>query len=251
MQIDLNCDLGEGFGVYQLDSAEQLLSIVTSANIACGFHAGDPSIMRKTVQKAAQQKISIGAHPGLPDLRGFGRRQMQITPQEVYDDVLYQIGALYAFVHATGQRLRHVKPHGALYNLAAVDKRIAEAIAQAVYHFDKRLILFGLSGSHLIEAGQRIGLQTAQEAFADRTYQENGTLTPRHHPNSLITDSDQAVQQVLQMLQKQSVTTINGQVIPIQADTICIHGDSPHAVAFAKKLHQKLIAAKIKLEPLP
>lgn len=250
MQIDLNCDLGEGFGVYQLDQAEELLSIVTSANIACGFHAGDPSIMRTTVEKAAHHQVAIGAHPGLPDLRGFGRRQMQVSPQEVYDDVLYQIGALAAFAHAVGQRLRHVKPHGALYHLAAFDQQIAEAIARAVYRFDTRLILFGIAGSHLIEAGQRIGLQTAQEAFADRTYQDDGTLTPRHHPQSLITDRKKALQQVLQMIQKQSVTTINGREIPIQADTICIHGDTPHAVDFAKELRKRLIASNVKLKAL-
>jgi UPF0271 protein len=250
MQIDLNCDLGEGFGVYQLDQTEELLSIVTSVNIACGFHAGDPSIMRTTVQKAAQQQVAIGAHPGLPDLRGFGRRPMQVTPQEVYDDVLYQIGALAAFAQAADQRLSHVKPHGALYNLAAVNPQIAEAIAQAVYHFDAGLILFGLAGSHLIEAGQSIGLRTAQEAFADRTYQDNGNLTPRHHPQALITESEKAIQQVLQMVQKKSVTTINGKEISIQADTLCIHGDTPHAVAFAKKLRERLIEEKVELTAL-
>lgn len=177
-RIDLNCDLGESYGAYKLGVDEEMLGRITSANVACGFHAGDPGVMRRTVQMALKHGVAVGAHPGLPDLIGFGRRNMDISPREAYDMVVYQIGALAAFVQSEGGRMQHVKPHGALYNMAAKSKELSEAIAEAVYKVDPELILFGLSGSELVRAGERIGLKTANEVFSDRTYQQDGSLTP-------------------------------------------------------------------------
>ncbi|WP_422656991.1 LamB/YcsF family protein [Paenibacillus sp. EC2-1] len=241
LEIDLNCDMGESFGVYHLGADAVLLEHVTSANIACGFHAGDPSVMRSTVKLALQQGAAIGAHPGLPDLAGFGRRNMDISPDEAFDMVTYQIGALQMFVKQEGGVLHHVKPHGALYNMAATSKALADAIAAAIYAIDSNLILYGLSGSAMIEAGEQIGLRTASEVFADRTYQDDGTLTPRRMSGSLITDTDHAVQQVLGMVKDGYVKSISGKSVPIQADTVCIHGDGAHAVMFAQQLRSRLL----------
>jgi 5-oxoprolinase (ATP-hydrolysing) subunit A len=240
VRIDLNCDMGESFGRYTIGADDQIISSITSANIACGFHAGDPVTMRKSVRLALDQSVSIGAHPGLDDLSGFGRRNMSITPQEVYDIVVYQIGALHGFVLAEGAVLNHVKPHGALYNMAAVNAELAEAIAEAVYKINPELILYGLSGSELIKAGKKLGLKTANEVFADRTYQEDGTLTPRIRENALIKNEGDAVAQVLKMVKEQSVFSTTGIEVPIKADTICIHGDGDHSVEFARKIHNVL-----------
>jgi 5-oxoprolinase (ATP-hydrolysing) subunit A len=238
--IDLNCDLGESFGAYQMGADEQILPYISSANIACGFHAGDPSVMRKTVRLALQNKVAIGAHPGLPDLAGFGRRSMAISPEEAFDIIVYQVGALWAFVQAEGGALHHVKPHGALYNMAAVNPKLAEAIAEAIYKINPQLILYGLAGSELIKAGKKLGLQTAQEVFADRTYQSDGTLTPRTLPQALLTDPEQAAKQVIGMVKERKVKALSGEEIPIQADTVCIHGDGPYAVAFVHTIREFL-----------
>jgi len=245
--IDLNCDMGESFGAWRLGRDEEIMGYVTSVNIACGYHAGDPGTMRRTVQQAMRSGAAIGAHPGLPDLQGFGRREMAISPQEAHDLVLYQIGALQAFVRAEGGRLQHVKPHGALYNMAAKDRKLAEAIAEAVYRVDPSLILFGPSGSELLDAGNRIGLRTASEVFADRTYQEDGSLTPRDRENAVIADVDAAVRQVIEIVTTGKVRTVTGALIPMQADTVCLHGDGAHAVLFAKTIHQALERAGIRL----
>jgi 5-oxoprolinase (ATP-hydrolysing) subunit A len=239
-RIDLNCDMGESFGAYKLGTDEQILPFITSANIACGFHAGDPATMRKTVQLALQHGVGIGAHPGLPDLVGFGRRNMDISAQDAYDMVVYQIGAMSGFVRAEGGVLQHVKPHGALYNMAAKSQKLSEAIAEAVYKIDPSLILFGLSGSELVKAGERIGLRTAHEVFADRTYQADGTLTPRTQPGALISDEETALQQVVRMVKEGKVLSQQGVDVEIQADTVCIHGDGPHALAFARKIRELL-----------
>jgi 5-oxoprolinase (ATP-hydrolysing) subunit A len=249
-RVDLNCDMGESFGVYRIGNDEDILNYVTSANIACGFHAGDPSTMRRTVNMALEKGVSIGAHPGLPDLIGFGRRNMAITPEEAYDLIVYQVGALYAFVKAAGGKMRHVKPHGALYNMAAKDRTLSEAIAKAVYDIDSTLVLFGLAGSELIKAGEKMGLKTASEVFADRTYQQDGSLTSRREPNALITDEQEAIQQVIRMVKEGRVRSQQGTDVEIQADTICIHGDGPHALTFAKKIREKLIEAEIKVESI-
>lgn len=249
-RIDLNCDLGESFGAYQMGLDEEILGFVTSANIACGFHAGDPSVMRKTVALALKKGVKIGAHPGLPDLAGFGRRNMAISPQEAYDIVLYQIGALYGFVKAEGERLQHVKPHGALYNMAAKSKELSEAIAEAVYKVDPQLILFGLAGSELVHAGEKIGLRTAHEVFSDRTYQQDGTLTPRTRPDALIHDDEQAVSQVIRMVKEGKVLSQQGTDVPVKADTVCIHGDGPKALEFARQIRESLEAAEISVKAL-
>ena len=248
LSVDLNCDMGESFGNYQLGHDREILQYVSSANIACGFHAGDPDVMRKTVKMAMEQHVAIGAHPGLPDLQGFGRRPMAVSPEEVYNFLLYQTGALWAFAKAEGGRLQHVKPHGALYNMAAADAKLAEAIAEAVYKLDPGLILFGLAGSELIKAAQKIGLPTAQEAFADRTYQQDGSLTSRKQTNALINDPQQAAHQVLQMVKEGRVKSQQGTDVNIQVDTICIHGDGPHALQFARHIYEALQQAGIQIK---
>jgi 5-oxoprolinase (ATP-hydrolysing) subunit A len=240
MRIDLNCDFGESFGIYRLGEEKDILQYVTSVNVACGFHAGDPLVMRKTVQMALEQKVAIGAHPGFPDLLGFGRRNIAVTPGEAYAYVVYQIGALAAFVKAEGGKMSHVKPHGALYNMAARDTALAEAIAKAVYDVDPTLILYGLAGSELIRAGKKIGLRTASEVFADRTYQQDGSLTPRSDPRALIVDEQEAVLQVLAMVKEKRVRSLQGIDVPIEAETVCIHGDGKKAVLFAKRLYEAL-----------
>ncbi|WP_078409062.1 5-oxoprolinase subunit PxpA [Priestia abyssalis] len=249
-QIDLNCDLGESFGAYKMGLDEEILHFVTSANIACGFHAGDPSVMRKTVGLALQKDVKIGAHPGLPDLAGFGRRNMAISPQEAYDIVIYQIGALYGFVKAEGAKMQHVKPHGALYNMAAKSKELSEAIVEAVYRVDPQLILFGLAGSELVRAGEKIGLQTAHEVFSDRTYQQDGSLTSRSQPDALIHDDDQAVSQVIRMVKEGKVLSQQGVDVSVKADTVCIHGDGAKALVFARQIRKSLEAADIAVKAI-
>jgi len=247
-RVDLNCDLGESFGAYKLGVDEEILPFLTSANIACGFHAGDPSVMHKTVKLALANGVAIGAHPGLPDLIGFGRRNMEISPQEAYDMVVYQISALAGFVKAEGGIMQHVKPHGALYNMAAKRKELSEAIAQAVYKVNPELILFGLSGSELVLAGEKIGLPTAHEVFADRTYQIDGSLTPRSQPDALITDQQQAVSQVVRMVKEGKVLSLQGKDILIKADTVCIHGDGSHALVFARLIREILEKSQITMQ---
>ncbi|MFD1851411.1 LamB/YcsF family protein [Oceanobacillus bengalensis] len=248
--VDLNCDIGESFGAYNMGNDEAILDYVTSANIACGFHAGDPGTMRKTVELALEKNIGIGVHPGLQDLVGFGRREVAISPEEAYDLVVYQIGALSAFVKAEGGKLQHVKPHGALYNMAAKSASLSGAIAKAVYKVDSNLILFGLAGSELVKSGETIGLRTAHEVFADRTYQTDGTLTSRRKDNALITDEQQAINQVIRMVKENIVSTVQGTEIPIQAHTICIHGDGPKALDFAKSIPQALRDSGIEVKKI-
>jgi UPF0271 protein len=247
-QIDLNCDIGEAFGNYQMPDDEILMDYITSANIACGFHAGDYGVMQKTVQMAIKKGVAIGAHPGLPDLQGFGRREMKISATEAYQLTLYQVGALHAFVKAANGKLNHVKLHGALYNMAAKDASLAKAVVQAVCDFDSTLILYALSGSEMIKEAQLAGLKTISEVFADRSYQDDGFLTPRNQENALLKDDAAAIEQVLLMVKEQQVIATNGKKIPIKAETICLHGDGEHAVAFAKMITQKLKAEGITLK---
>lgn len=243
--IDLNCDMGEGAGC-----DEQIIPHVTSINIACGFHAGDPATMRKTVRLAVEHGAAIGAHPGFQDLDGFGRREMPVTPQEVYDLVLYQAGAIAAFAHAAGASVTHLKPHGALYNMAAKDRAIAQAIAAATRDFGPTCILVGLAGSELIRAGLAIGLTTASEGFADRTYQADGSLTPRHSPGALISDPAAAAEQVLTMILQGTVPSQQGMDVPLNVDTICIHGDSPGASNLVQTIRQRLLSEGIEIKGL-
>lgn len=245
--IDLNCDMGEAFGNYPMPNDEILMDYITSANIACGFHAGDPEVMQKTVSMAVKKGVSIGAHPGLPDLQGFGRREMKISPKEAYQITMYQIGALSGFVKAAQGRLNHVKPHGALYNMAAKDAGLAKAIVEAIHDFDSRLILYALAGSEMIQAAKQIGLITASEVFADRSYQDDGSLTPRTQQNAMITDEQESISQVLMMVKQQQVISVHKKSIPLKAETLCLHGDGEHAVDFAKKISEKLKAEGITL----
>lgn len=248
--IDLNCDMGESFGAWQMGSDAALMDFVSSVNIACGFHAGDAGVMRKTVETAIAKGVAVGAHPGFPDLQGFGRREMKMSAEEIFDIVLYQVSALKGICEASGGRLHHVKPHGALYNQAAKDAVFAAAIAKAVKAIDENLIFYGLSGSFLISEAEKINLKTASEVFADRSYQTDGNLTPRSEPNALILDTEKAVAQVLQMIQTQTVTTTNGEKIPIKAETVCIHGDGAHALGFARMIRKSLIENGVEIRAI-
>jgi len=249
-KIDLNCDLGESFGAYTIGQDELVLDYISSANIACGFHAGDPMVMARTIQLCLDKSVAIGAHPGYPDLLGFGRRAMDVSPQEIKHLVMYQISALQGMTQALGGKLQHVKPHGALYNTAATNQKVAEAIAEAIYLVSPEAILFGLAESELTKAGERIGLVTAHEAFADRTYQANGRLTPRHEPRATIYQVDQAIAQVMSMITAGKVKTVNEQEISIKADTICLHGDSPSAAQFSLSIAKALKEEKIQVESI-
>ncbi|MDO7849385.1 5-oxoprolinase subunit PxpA [Hymenobacter sp. M29] len=246
--IDINCDMGESFGAWTLGNDAALLPFITSANIACGFHAGDPGVMRQTVRAALRHGVALGAHPGLPDLVGFGRRNMDISPEEAFDMTAYQLGALNAVAKAEGGRLHHLKPHGALYNMAATNAALAEAIAEAVYKVAPELVLYGLANSELTRAGEKLGLRTAHEVFADRTYQANGTLTPRRQPDALITDAAAAIAQVLRLVMDGQVRSQQGPDVALRADTVCLHGDGAHALEFAQRLHHELRAAGVQLQ---
>lgn len=237
MKVDLNADLGEG---YADDSA--LLQLVSSVNIACGFHAGDADTMLNCVREALRLGVAVGAHPAFPDRQNFGRTAMQLPPQTVYAQVLYQVGALNAMVQAQGGKLRHVKPHGMLYNQAADDPQLADAIARAVHDIDSRLIVVGLAGSRLIGAAEHYGLATRQEVFADRGYQANGRLVPRGEPGALITDEEAALAQTLEMVLHGRVKSVNGEFATVQAQTVCLHGDGAHALQFAHRLRAAFIA---------
>lgn len=240
MKIDLNCDMGESFGAWRMGNDAALMDAVSSINVACGFHAGDPTVMRKTVETALQKNVAIGAHPSFPDLQGFGRREMLLSNQEIFDVVLYQIAALKGIVEAHGGRLHHVKPHGALYNSAAKNAEMAAAIAEAVKKIDENFIFYGLAGSELISQAEKLGLKTANEVFADRTYQSNGSLTPRSQPNALIETSEKAVAQVLEMITENCVTATNGEKVSLRAETVCVHGDGAQALEFALALRKQL-----------
>ena len=238
--MDINSDMGEGFGAWDMGNDAVLLDYITSTNIACGWHAGDPARMKKLVELATAKKVHIGAHPGLPDLVGFGRREMAISEQDAYNYVLYQAGALQAFINAAGNRLHHVKPHGALYNQAAKDMKLARGIARAVKDLGGNVILYGLAGSYLIDAAKELNVPVWQEVFADRKYTKEGFLVPRTQVGAVIEDESEALKQVMSMSKDGKVISIDGNEIKIQADTLCIHGDNPHAVEFAKKIKAAL-----------
>lgn len=240
MKVDLNCDLGEAFGNYSFGGDEQIIPLITSANVACGFHAGDQHVMNQTIKLAKEHDIGIGAHPGLPDLQGFGRRNMDLSPDEIYDIVIYQLGALSGFCKIHNVKINHVKPHGALYQMGARDKDIAHAIAQAVYDFDASLYYVGLSNTLLISEAKNIGLKTASEVFADRRYEDDGQLVSRKADDALITDTKEAIAQVVKMVKSKSVTTKNNREIDIEADTICVHGDGAHALEFVSEIKERL-----------
>ncbi len=239
-RVDLNSDLGESFGNYKIGLDEEVLRFMTSANVACGFHASDPVVMEKTVAMAAASGVEVGAHPGFPDLQGFGRRNMAMKPYEIKAMVMYQIGAIDVFCRTAGLKLQHVKPHGALYNMAEKDKVVADAITDAIIAVDPGLILLSPASSMMYKSALEKGLPAAREVFADRAYEEDGSLVSRSKPGAMITDEDLAVKRVLRMIKEGRVTAITGKDIEIQADSVCVHGDGPKAVAFAGRIRAAL-----------
>lgn len=239
-RVDLNSDLGESFGRYTLGMDDKIIPLITSANVACGYHASDPVVMEKTVAMAKDAGIRVGAHPGFPDLMGFGRRNMAVSPAEAKAYVLYQLGALEGFCRSNGMKLQHVKPHGALYNMAAKDYELSRGICEAVCEFDPNLIVLALSGGELAHAAKDMGLKTALEVFADRAYEEDGTLVNRRKEGSMITDEKEAIARVVRMIKEKKVTAITGKDIPIQADSVCVHGDGVKALAFVEKIRKTL-----------
>jgi UPF0271 protein len=248
--IDLNCDMGESFGAYRIGADAETMASITSANVACGYHGGDPTVMRQTVRLARQAGVAIGAHPGLPDLAGFGRREMRVTPDEVFDFVLYQVGALAGIARAEGMRLQHVKPHGALYNMAVRDGALAEAIAAAVRAFDPGLILFGLPGTELLRAAAAAGITAAAEGFADRAYEPDGTLTPRSRAGAVLHDSDAVVARAVRMAVEGRVTAADGTDIPMPVSTICTHGDTPGAERLTRLIREGMRRAGVTVRPV-
>jgi UPF0271 protein len=245
VRIDLNADLGESFGPWPMGHDEALMASITSANVACGFHAGDPGVIRRTVSLAMSRGVAIGAHPGFPDLVGFGRRELHATPAEVEDLVLYQVSALAGIAAASGARLQHVKAHGALYNMAVRDRALADAIARATALVDRSLILFGLPESDLIRAGEAAGLRVAAEAFADRAYEPDGTLASRRKPGSVIHDATQVVARAVEMVTTGGVTATDGSRLTLRADTLCLHGDTPGSADLARQIRLGLEAAGV------
>lgn len=250
MRIDINCDLGESFGIYRLGEDDAVLPHITSANVACGFHGGDPTVARRTIDRARALGVAVGAHPGFPDLAGFGRREMQVAPGEVEDLVLYQVAALGGLASAAGVRLQHVKPHGALYNMACRDEALAAAIARAVAAFDRSLVLFGLPGSLLLAAGRTAGLRVAAEGFADRAYEPDGSLTPRHRNGAVIHDVDEGVRRAVRLVTERTIEAVDGSSLRLDVETICVHGDTPGAAGRAARLRAGLEAAGVRVVAL-
>jgi UPF0271 protein len=242
MTVDLNCDMAEGIG-----NEAELMPWISSANIACGYHAGNEDEMKRTIELCLKHNVAVGAHPSFLDRENFGRTNMNLPPEHVYQIVAEQIDIIYKVAKQLGARLHHVKPHGALYNMAAKDATFANAIARAVKDFDARLIFYGLSGSVMTYEAAKLNLRTAQEVFADRTYQPDGSLTPRTQPNALITDENKALLQAIRFVKENKVTSVSGEEISVHADTICLHGDGEHAVPFAKLIRQKLETENIKI----
>jgi len=245
MRIDINSDLGESFGAYTIGNDERLMRSITSANVAAGFHAGDPSVLRDTIRLAKAHGVAVGAHPGFPDLVGFGRRELNVTPKEAEDFVLYQVAAVLGVAAAEGVRVQHVKPHGALFNMAVRDADLAGAIARAVAAIDRSLILFGLPGSEIVRAGRAAGLRVAAEIFADRAYERDGSLMSRRKPGAVIHDAATVVSRAVKMVKDRSVIASDGSVVALDADTICVHGDTPGSDALAASIRAGFESAGI------
>ena len=246
-RVDLNSDLGESFGRYTLGMDDKIIPLITSANVACGYHASDPVVMEKTIALAKEAGIRVGAHPGFPDLMGFGRRNMNVSPAEAKAYTLYQLGALDGFCRAAGVKLQHVKPHGAFYNMAAKDYKLSVAICEAIKNFDKDLIVLALSGGELAKAAKDMGLRTALEVFADRGYEEDGTLVDRRKEGAMITDEQEAIDRVIRMVKEKKVTAVTGRDISIQADSVCVHRDGVKALAFVEKIRAALQKEEIQI----
>ena len=247
-KIDFNCDMGESFGMYKMGFDEEVIRHITSANIACGFHAGDPMWMRHTVSLAESHGVAIGAHPSFPDLNGFGRRNMIVSPEEAKNDVTYQVGALQAFT--TAKKIQHVKPHGAMYNMAVNDESLAQAICESILDIDSEMILVALAGSRWIDIAEDMGLKVAREIFADRALNPDGTLVSRSLPGSVIHDTEQVVERSLRMVTEGKAVAISGEEIEVKADSLCLHGDTPGAVEMAAALKQQLEAEGVDIMPL-
>ncbi|WP_094604388.1 5-oxoprolinase subunit A [Sporomusa silvacetica DSM 10669] len=249
LYIDLNCDMGENFGVYSLGNDEEIMPYVTSINVACGFHASDPANMRKTVKLAKKYGVAVGAHPSLPDLVGFGRRAMSVTPDEIKADFIYQIGALQAFCHAEGVVMQHVKDHGAITDMANNDLAIAIAMAEAIQAVDSNLYMVCLANSLMVKAAKTVGIPYVEEAYADRAYTDTGSLVSRKQANAVIHDAATVRKRVLGMMKEKQILSINGSVLPINAQTICLHGDTPGAIALAKELRSSLESSGVTVQP--
>lgn len=250
MRIDLNSDLGESFGAYTIGMDEKILRSVTSANVACGFHAGDPAVMEKTVRLAREAGAAVGAHPGFPDLQGFGRRNLAMSPDEARSCVMYQVGALQAFLAAEGMTLQHVKLHGALYNMAAADYKLSRAICEGIRRIAPDAVFLGLSGSCMLEAAQDAGLKTAGEVFADRAYNEDGTLVSRRLPGAVLHDPEEAIARTIRMVTEGKVRAVTGTDIPIRADSVCVHGDNESALVFVRRIRESLEQAGVAVRAL-
>ena len=247
-EIDFNCDMGESFGMYKMGFDEEVIKHISSANIACGFHAGDPMWMRKTVDLAEQHGVGVGAHPSYPDLNGFGRRNMNATPEEVRNDVVYQAGALKAFT--SNRNLQHVKPHGAMYNQAVDDADLGKSICEAVLEVDSNIILLALAGSTWIDVAKGMGMRVAREVFADRAVNSDGTLVPRSKEGSVIHDTNEVVERSLRMVTEGKILSVEGDIVEVEADSICLHGDTPGAVDKAKTLKREFLAAGVEVKQL-
>jgi 5-oxoprolinase (ATP-hydrolysing) subunit A len=245
LRIDINSDMGESFGAYSIGHDAGLMKAITSANVAAGFHAGDPSVLRETIRLAKAHGVAVGAHPGFPDLVGFGRRELNVTPKEAEDFVLYQVAAVAGVAAAEGVRLQHVKPHGALFNMAVRNRELADAIARAVAAFDRSLILFGLPGSEILAAGRAAGLRVAAEVFADRAYEPDGSLASRRKPGAVIHDEAAVVARAVRMAKERTVVAVDGAVVPLESDTICVHGDTPGSDLLAAKIRAGFEAAGV------
>lgn len=246
-RVDLNSDLGESFGRYTLGNDDKIIPLITSANVACGYHASDPVVMDKTIAMAKEAGIRVGAHPGFPDLMGFGRRNMNVSKAEAKAYTMYQLGALDGFCRAHGMKMQHVKPHGAFYNMAAKDYELSKAICEAIKEFDDSLIVMALSGGELVRAAKDMGLRVALEVFADRAYEEDGTLVARTKEGAMITDEDEAIRRVIRMVKEQKVTAITGKDIDIKADSICVHGDGAKALAFVERIREAMASEGIEI----
>jgi UPF0271 protein len=250
MRIDINSDLGESFGAYTIGHDDGLMHAITSANVAAGFHAGDPSVLRATIRLARAHGVAVGAHPGFPDLVGFGRRELNVTPQEAEDMVLYQVAAVAGVAASEGVKIQHVKPHGALFNMAVRNADLSAAIARGVAAFDVSLILFGLPGSEILNAGRAAGLRVAAEVFADRAYEPDGTLASRRKPGAVIHEAAAVVARAVRMVKEQTVVALDGSVVRLDADTICVHGDTPGSDRLAAKIRAGLEAAGVTVKAI-
>ena len=248
--VDLNSDIGEGYGAYKLGMDEEIMRCVTSVNCACAWHAGDPLIMDKTIKIAKENNVAVGAHPGFPDLLGFGRRKMVISPEEARAYMLYQLGALDAFAKANGVKLQHMKLHGAFYNMAAVEKNLADAVLDGIEEFNKDIIVMTVSGSYMAKEAKRRGWKVAEEGFADRGDNADGTLVNRTLPGAFVKDPDEAIARVIKMVKTKKVTAVNGEEIDIAADSICVHGDNPKAIEFVERIRKALIENGIEVKSL-